>query len=119
MYDFLRCASLDLGRSATYPTVRAVPARTFLFVLTVEGVEVWTFPSDRLSDKLSEAGGLAGNGKLSEESGLGGVGTPLSLPAVHSHPSPRPCLLHVQQLEVSASVRASISGVGACAFHPS
>eukprot|EP00752_Nemacystus_decipiens_P011911 g10562.t1 len=91
--------------------VLASITRSFLFVLTVEGVEVWTFPSDQLSDK---AGGRAGNGKWSEESGFGGagLGTPLTLPSVSvsPHPSPRPCLLHVQRLEINGVLPRSPAG---------
>lgn len=66
-------------------------ASAFLFVLTVEGVEVWTFPSD----KLPVARGRAEN--WLDERAFGGMGPPLFSPP---DPSPRPCLLHVQQLEV-------------------
>lgn len=66
-----------------------------MFVLTAEGVEVWTFPSD----KLPVARGRAENGP--DEHTFGGAGTP---PFLSPDPSPRPCLLHIQQLEVSGFV---------------
>lgn len=67
---------------------------------------MWTFPSDELlPDKPPPEAGArrAGRWEWSEESGLGGVGTPLFLSRLSPRSSPRPCLLHVQQLEVSAS----------------
>lgn len=67
----------------------------FLFVLTMEGIEVWTFPSDKLPVVGGPAGSDLKDGGLG---GGGGVWTPLSS---SSGTSPRPCLLHVQQLEVS------------------
>lgn len=63
-----------------------------MFVLTVEGVEVWTFPPDKMPAARGKAESWL------DEHAIGGAGTPrYSSP----DPSPRPCLLHVQQLEVS------------------
>ncbi|CAM9954653.1 unnamed protein product [Ectocarpus sp. 12 AP-2014] len=63
----------------------------FLFVLTVEGVEVWTYPAENLPVTDGQ------ERKWSEDGRFGDMGVPLSSPA---HPPPRPCLLHVQKLEV-------------------
>lgn len=95
------------------------PARTFLFALTVEGVEVWTFPSDdKLSEKLSEAGRRAGEREWSEEGegSYGRVGGALSLSSLSPHPSPRPCLLHVQEFEVSVPGAKCLIWVGTFSF---
>lgn len=66
---------------------------SFLFAYTAEGLQVWTFPSDSLPTS-SDGSGHAG---LREATGAGAKRPLLSL-----SPCPRPCLLHVQKLEVSA-----------------
>lgn len=66
-------------------------ASAFLFVLTVEGIEVWTFPSDK--DMLP-------NGREESIFGEGGGAVGMALLSPPPEPSPRPCLLHVQRLEV-------------------
>ncbi|CAM9176689.1 unnamed protein product [Ectocarpus fasciculatus] len=63
----------------------------FLFVLTVDGVEVWTYPSETLPVTDGQ------ERKWSEDSRFVDMGVPLLSPA---HASPRPCLLHVQKLEI-------------------
>ncbi|CAN0150526.1 unnamed protein product [Scytosiphon promiscuus] len=65
----------------------------FMFVLTMEGIEVWTFPSDEAPTV----------GEL-EDGSLGRSWTP----AMSScSASPRPCLLHVQKLEVNGELPRS------------
>ncbi len=92
--------------TAQYGTV----ASAFLFVVTVEGLEVWTFPSDnnlhkQLTDNLPDGQeeGIFGGG--------GGVGPPLLSRTPAAEPSARPCLLHVQRLEVSGQW-TGVSGPG-------
>lgn len=66
---------------------------SFVFALTLEGLEVWTFPSDKLPTAYQGDGQPWLEGRSS-----GGAGIMLS---PRPDPLPRPCLLHVQKLEVS------------------
>lgn len=68
---------------------------SFLFALTVEGLEVWSFPSDELSFNERE------REWLDEGRSGGGAVTLTPSPPPLPGPSPRPCLLHVQKIEVS------------------
>ncbi|CAM9297879.1 unnamed protein product [Laminaria digitata] len=73
--------------------VRASMASGFLFVLTVEGLEVWTFPSDKPPVADQRRGHWCADSRAGGGQGMALFSSP--------DPSPRPCLLHVQKLEVS------------------
>lgn len=66
--------------------------RSFLFAFTVEGLEVWTFPSDKLPAAENR------DRPRLDDWGIERGGT-VQYPA----PWPRPCLLHVQKLEVGVA----------------